>query len=313
MGLHDREYYRDTPGYERFLRDGLVSKTFIVINIFVFAIQLFIDLRYNNSFTLKFSVNPIAIFEKGEVWRLLTGAFLHGSLMHLAFNMLALWILGEEVEKYRSRREYAVMYLVAAIFSSFVWAICEYIFTPKLAEFWMMNRSNRFFPLEAVTAVGASGAISAVAVICTLYHPTKPMSLLFIQLPLWMMTCIFLTLDIMRLISSANSGIAVMGHLGGAFFGLLYFHFRWVISDTVIEGWRKITRLFSGRKGPPLKIYKPDARRPLPRTDIENGSELKKQMDEILVKIQNEGKDSLTEEEKQIMQRASEYLRKQKK
>ncbi|HEY1428205.1 MAG TPA: rhomboid family intramembrane serine protease, partial [Candidatus Tumulicola sp.] len=44
------------------------------------------------------SLYPAAVLHDGQWWRIVTGAFLHGGLMHLGVNMLSLWILGRFVE-----------------------------------------------------------------------------------------------------------------------------------------------------------------------------------------------------------------------
>lgn len=51
----------------------------------------------------------------GDWWRLITATFLHGSLLHLGFNLLALWILGTQVEIYLGSKNSLLLYLVSAM------------------------------------------------------------------------------------------------------------------------------------------------------------------------------------------------------
>ena len=78
-----------------------------------------------------------SLIDKGQVWRLITCAFLHGGLIHIFFNMYALKILGPEIEYVYGKIKYLVIYLLSAIAAS----IFSYIFGPQSVS------------------VGASGAI----------------------------------------------------------------------------------------------------------------------------------------------------------
>ena len=77
------------------------------------------------------------LIKNGQPWRLITCAFLHGGLAHIAFNMYALKIIGAEVEYAFGKVKYIIIYLISAIGSS----IFSYMFNP------------------ASISVGASGAI----------------------------------------------------------------------------------------------------------------------------------------------------------
>ncbi|MCU0312849.1 MAG: rhomboid family intramembrane serine protease [Solirubrobacteraceae bacterium] len=57
--------------------------------------------------------------EQGDWWRLVTGGFLHGGFLHIAFNMYLLWILGRELEPVMGSVRFAVVYLTALLGGSF--------------------------------------------------------------------------------------------------------------------------------------------------------------------------------------------------
>ncbi len=84
-----------------------------------------------------FGLHPPAV-ANGDWWRLITATFLHGSLLHLGFNMLALWILGTQIENYLGSKKFLLLYFVSAIGGS-------------LASF--------YFSPPATFSIGASGAI----------------------------------------------------------------------------------------------------------------------------------------------------------
>jgi len=57
--------------------------------------------------------------DAGDYWRLVTGGFLHGGFLHIAFNMYLLWIIGRELEPVMGSVRYAVLYLTALLGGSF--------------------------------------------------------------------------------------------------------------------------------------------------------------------------------------------------
>lgn len=84
------------------------------------------------------SLYPAAVLHNGQWWRIVTGAFLHGSLLHIGVNMLSLWFLGRFVEyglgKWRTLFVYAVSMVASGL-------------------------GVVYFSAQTVPTVGASGAI----------------------------------------------------------------------------------------------------------------------------------------------------------
>src|SRR5580765_4056296 len=60
---------------------------------------------------------PVLVRENGEYWRLVTGGFLHGSILHLAVNMYSLYVLGRFVETVAGPSRMAVVYAVSLVAS----------------------------------------------------------------------------------------------------------------------------------------------------------------------------------------------------
>jgi membrane associated rhomboid family serine protease len=112
----------------------IVTQVLIAINVAVFLIGLgqasttalsgtssFIDdfgvlgsafIRHANG-----TISPIGVAH-GEWWRLVTGGFLHAGLLHIGFNMFALWVLGSQLEAAIGRLRFALVYFVALIAGS---------------------------------------------------------------------------------------------------------------------------------------------------------------------------------------------------
>jgi rhomboid protease GluP len=67
------------------------------------------------------------LIESGQYWRLITPVLLHGSLLHIGFNMYALWILGPGLERFYGRGPFLALYLV----SGFGGNVFSFLFTPN--------------------------------------------------------------------------------------------------------------------------------------------------------------------------------------
>jgi membrane associated rhomboid family serine protease len=67
--------------------------------------------------TRDFGINAIAIAD-GEWWRLVTGGFLHGSVMHLVFNMLLIWQIGSILEASMGRWRFSILYATSLLVGS---------------------------------------------------------------------------------------------------------------------------------------------------------------------------------------------------
>src|SRR6516164_553432 len=128
MGIYDRDYYRrEGPSFlDAFARQGQVCKWLVITNIIVFIIQVVTRQQvvvegvrlpfWREPFTELFVLIPERVWA-GEVWRLLTHAFLHSVTdpWHILFNMLFLWWFGQDLEERYGHWEFMAFYLVAAV------------------------------------------------------------------------------------------------------------------------------------------------------------------------------------------------------
>lgn len=109
-----------------------VTCTLIAINILVFIITAMASGSFINIDTLvlvKFGAKFNALITEGQVWRLLTCAFLHGGLMHIACNMYSLYIIGPQIEYIYGAKRYIFIYLISCITSS----LLSYIASPSIS------------------------------------------------------------------------------------------------------------------------------------------------------------------------------------
>src|SRR5262249_8878799 len=147
----------------------------------------------------------------GEVWRLLTAAFLHstGSWWHIFFNMIVFWWFGREMEEMYGPAEFLAFYLVAAVVGNLAYAGCA----------WASYASTHFSLALAPHALGASGAVTAVLVLFAMHFPHRTVRLFFlIPVPVWLCVILMVGLDAFGFLSGNTGGVAVTAHLRGAAF-----------------------------------------------------------------------------------------------
>jgi len=102
-------------------KDSLITNILIGINVLMYLITALVSknlLDINSLTLLSFGAKLNVLIDRGQVWRLLTCAFLHGGLLHITFNMYALKIIGAEVEYAFGKVKYIIIYLISAIGSS---------------------------------------------------------------------------------------------------------------------------------------------------------------------------------------------------
>lgn len=108
-------------------KENFVTYTLICINILIFIITALLSKSIYNidSYTLiELGAKVNVLINNGQPWRLITCAFLHGGLAHIAFNMYSLKIIGSEVEYVYGKVKYIAIYLISALGGS----IFSYLF-----------------------------------------------------------------------------------------------------------------------------------------------------------------------------------------
>lgn len=272
---------------------GIVGIAIVIINVLV-SLKGFNDPMFFNRFT--FEVNRV--LHHGEWHRTLTSGFLHVSWNHLFFNMLTLFFFAGDVEARMGPLAFAVIYFGSLIggnlFSLFI------------------HRNNDLY-----RAVGASGAVSGVVFAAIAIFPGMQLAFIFIPFgfPAWVYGLGFVLYS-MYGIRSQRDNIGHEAHLGGGIIGLLialiYMPMMISINTLPIALIIVPTVIFII-----LIIYKPDmlqihqkyyqyhdySKRQDPDDQWhEEQQEKVYEMDRILDKIKKHGEESLTEEERHILE-----------
>jgi membrane associated rhomboid family serine protease len=305
MGIYDRDYYRrEGPSFLGSFADrGRVCKWLIALNVVAFIVQMVTREAgpyggvEDGWFTQLFLLDVDKVLH-GEVWRLLTYAFLHStaSVWHILFNMLFLWWFGSDVEDLYGPREFLAFYLTAAAAggAAFVLAALAH-FSPPGAQ-----------------CLGASGAVTAVLVLCAFHFPSRIIYLFFIlPVPIWAFVVFAVAMDAFVFLGGMQTGTAVSVHLAGAAFAFAYHKLHWRLTALVpgLRAWQR------RRAQPRLRVYREEeAQTPVTvaATAPPDDEQLEARMDAILEKISRTGKESLTESERQLLLRASEVFKRRR-
>jgi membrane associated rhomboid family serine protease len=132
-------------------------------------------------------------------WQLVSYAFLHGSLFHLGFNMLALYMFGGAIERVFGERRYIVYYVVCVLSA----AITQLVFAAL---------SGGIYP-----TIGASGGVFGLLLAYAIYFPNNRVMLLFppIPLPARVFVLLYAALELYLGVTGTQEGVAHFAHLGG--------------------------------------------------------------------------------------------------
>jgi membrane associated rhomboid family serine protease len=306
MGIHDRDYYRDSA---RSMFDSWgrwsVTTWLIIITSCIFIAQL-LTTGMKPQLIDYYGVYNFEAVRSGELWRLLSSVFLHGSPLHLVFNMLVLYWAGSRLEDRLGPREFLFLYLSAGLFAG--------LFRFSLQVLDLAPRNP---------ALGASGAIMALLVIYAFCYPHDRVVLsFFFPMPVWLLVVIYVALDISGVLGGGGGGIGYAAHVGGALYGLLYYQ-SGVHLSSILPALPARSR---PRAAPRLRVVRPEAdeqdnepeavpagRDTPPHAGSASEEPFEVRVDRVLDKVTKHGQESLSAEERDLLFRASELYKKRRK
>ncbi len=194
-------------------RTPYVTYALMALNIGIFLSYwpLMGDPRALSAFYLEWAMIPAKVSYQGAYHTLITSTFLHGGLMHLAGNMLFLWVFGDNLEDEMGHLPYLAFYLACGAGSG-------------LAQLWSE-------PYSLIPTVGASGAIAGVMGGYLLLFPKAKVDVLIIvvifvrilPIPAWIMLGLWFGFQIFGSLSipTTGGGVAYWAHAGGFVIGIV--------------------------------------------------------------------------------------------
>jgi membrane associated rhomboid family serine protease len=301
MGIYNRDYFRND---QRRLREGWLAsgyKWLIAANVVVFVLQLLVtqtelipvDDQHVAQVripivTQAFELAPARVLH-GQVWRLVTYAFCHDVrwVLHILFNMLFLAWFGATLERMYGTREFVMFYLLAAIVSGLAFVALAVVLG------------------DPTPALGASGAVMAVVALYATHFPREEIYLLgLIRLQIRYFVLLYLVYDLWPVLGALggggqSDGVAHSAHLGGLAFGYLY-HRSGLRLERAWDGLKRFQPTWKRFRSPSrpesVRLYDPHEER-------EQNLDVK--VDVILQKILAHGEASLTDQERDLLRKAS--------
>ncbi len=261
----------------------------LVANLLVFLIQntLFVD----SNFIKAFAFAPLSAWD--QPWTFVTYMFLHAGILHLAFNMLVLFVFGSSVEERMGGRLFFLFYILCGIGGA--------------ASSFLLRQA---VPVNQI--IGASGAVLGVAVAFAWYWPDHPVFVFPLPDPIpakWLVTFL-VAFDLVLALIRASDGIAHLAHLGGVGTALLYLKGQdwWATRGEGRERQRSESKVLVSQ---PPRVSRSSAVSPSQRTKsrTEPDERANAEINRVLDKIIAGGVDSLTPAERKFLTEISRRLR----
>jgi membrane associated rhomboid family serine protease len=177
-------------------------KGLIAANVLLFFAQLFTD-QYAWGVTSTLGLLPADVISHLRLWQVATYMFLHAGVLHIVFNMLALWMFGTELERIWGTRYFLKFYFVTGIGAG------------ALTVLFSLLPLGFAQQIHGSIIIGASGAIYGLLLAYGMYFPDRPLYLFFaFPVPAKYAVMIFGAMELAFSIGGV-SGSANVTHLGG--------------------------------------------------------------------------------------------------
>jgi membrane associated rhomboid family serine protease len=178
-------------------------KVLISANVAIFLLNVIVP-----AMTLRLGLLPAAVFEQLAVWQPVTYMFLHstGGFGHILFNMLALWMIGTELERTWGTRFFVKYYFITGIGAAATSLLLS-LFSDTV--------------YYSVT-VGASGAIYGLLLAFAMYFPHRMLILFIFPVPARIAVTILGAIAFLSSMGGPGGGVAHSAHLGGLVVGYVY-------------------------------------------------------------------------------------------
>lgn len=261
----------------------------LILNVIIFFAQHADGRRSERMFT-EYGALSLEGLKRGFVWQLVSYQFLHGGMMHLVLNSVALYFFGRPMELMLGRKSFLKLYLLSGLVGG-AFQVLLAVASPQFSG----------------PVVGASAGICGLVAAFALLSPDSVIYLFFVLpvrakyfLPL------MIVLSTVFIFTSRGDGVAHGAHLGGTLFGVAYL--RWFyVSDYFAAAWQRLRGSRSSR--PIIKVRFPHGEawrheKGGRADEPSSGDFISREVDPILEKISAHGIHSLTERERKILEAA---------
>ncbi len=211
------QVYKIQNRRNKFLRNQSATRLLIYVNVAIFVIVVILNFFIANFTQDYIALSPSNIFQGKYLWTFLTSMFMHGGLIHILVNMFVLFSLGSLMEKIIGKRRFIFFYLISGL-------VAGLLFVLLAGFFGTTELGAKIFGDPSIPAVGASGAIFAIAGLFMMLTPKLKFTIIFLpffSLPAYAMIPIVL-FGTWLVSSSTGFPIGNTAHLGGFLCGIVY-------------------------------------------------------------------------------------------
>lgn len=289
--IGDRDYMRDDGGYR-----GPMTMTakLVIVMVAAFAFQCVDAVYMRGTFTDLLALTRDGL-KSGFVWQLFTFQILHASLFHLFMNGLVMWMIGRFVEGILGPKRYLVAFLGCGLMGGVMQAVL------------MLALPGMY----GTHLVGASAGVGGLfAILALLFRNQTILAFFIIPVRAITLLWIFLGIAIFFTVVPAGGNVAHAAHLGGMLGGMLFVRLGWHHDYVPLpwDAWFKKKPRSASRR-PFIEVMKPSAApvsktKPAARAGEESPDFIASQVDPILDKISAKGLNSLTDREREILEKA---------
>lgn len=310
MGYQDREYFREAHSpYLDLIRSTRVCWGLVIVIALGFLATLFTQ-ETTEPLQEYFKLDPQLMFQEWQWQRLLTAVFVADKPWHLAFALVLIWLIGHELEQIVGGIEFLAFFVVTALLSNLAVTLAYY--------FLMPNPGLGRFGGAEVSSFGPAGPAMALLAWSVLLGPQRVATYLFVPMPMWIVGLLVLIFDLFFFMQHQPMVIRLAVHAFSLPFACAYSLFNWRLT-----GWRRITRRMPIQRQFSNVLQFPARRSGTRQEDQSTESvsstvfrtideQLEAKLDAVLEKVSNSGMQSLTEEEKSILKKASEVMKRRK-
>jgi membrane associated rhomboid family serine protease len=188
------------------MRSENVTYIIMAVCIAIFGLQM----QAADGLLRSFALWPLG--EGFQFWQIVTSAFLHGGVFHLAVNMFGIWMFGRDIESALGPIRFIQLYAASVLAAAFAQLVVTAFGDP-------------------VPTVGASGGLFGLLVAYAMLFPNRQIMLLFPPIPMRapVFVALYAAFELYAGMSGTLSGVAHFAHLGGlagAFVLLRYWRAR---------------------------------------------------------------------------------------
>ncbi|MFC4164759.1 rhomboid family intramembrane serine protease [Epilithonimonas zeae] len=230
-----------------------VTRNIIILNVIFFVGTLLLGNFNINVDALLAGYFPLS--PNFRSWQIITHMFMHGSIMHIVFNMLTLYSFGPVLEQVLGQKKFIILYFAAGLGGFVLYNIWNYVEVSQITNFLtsqaydiheiykyadinysgempissnseaVRDSAQSLFNILRTPMVGASGAIFGIIAAFSTLFPDAKLMFMFIPFPIkakYLTPVIIVVSIVLGFGQFSGDNIAHFAHLGGALIGFLY-------------------------------------------------------------------------------------------